>query len=94
MVSQKSNFWKKVVEKVLNMCSTPLVSQLRDFLKMIGDVKNNVADISGWVRRIFYFFIIFGFFICGSTFFGKSLGKGGGRGEWIKIAPLSGHKMF
>ena len=34
MVPQKSDFWEKIVEKVLNMCLTPpLVSELRDIVR-------------------------------------------------------------
>ena len=34
MVPQKSIFWKKIVEKVLNTCLTPpLVSRLRDITR-------------------------------------------------------------
>ena len=31
----------------------------RIFLKSVGDVKNMIGDVSGWVRRIFYFLMIF-----------------------------------
>jgi len=50
--------------------------RIRIFFKSVGDVKNNVADISAWPRRIFYFFIIFGFFICGTKKIGER-GEGG-----------------
>ena len=38
MVPQKSDFWKKIVEKVLNMCLTPpwFNSQLRDYITQFG----------------------------------------------------------
>ena len=35
-------------------------------VKSVGDAKNMIGDVSGWVRRTFYFFIIFWFFILGT----------------------------